>query len=467
MQRQGVFRSPAAPISRLQPFHAARRGGAQQRLECVSAPEKRAGGAAKRQPSAGAPPAAVPPAAPAAAPAPPSLELSYRDEEGAVVPVMPADYGFRSGAGRLYQKDYGTIPTSAWHLGLANFKKELRALRRSVRYDRFSEVSSSASPGPLRSVGFKLGGLVRQGFEKLDLWLEEKEVLGKLAAPKDARADRLTPEQEQLLGKLRQLRLDDKRVAERERHHAAVAGEAKVSLPIRLVYNSLCWLLDVMYEGRPIQRFWVLETVARIPYFTYISMLHLYESLGWWRAGAELRKVHFAEEWNELHHLQIMESLGGDLLWADRFVAEHAALLYYWLLIAVYLVSPSQSYAFMELVENHAVCSYAEFAEENAELLRGIPPPLVALNYYKSGDLYLFDQFQTSYKGKEPRRPPCNNLYDVFCAIRDDEVEHVKTMQACQNNTIRLDLQNEAAMRQVAEQQQVAKLPASSEEDEQ
>lgn len=40
-------------------------------------------------------------------------------------------------------------------------------------------------------------------------------------------------------------------------------------------------------------RFWVLEVVARMPYFAYISMLHLYESLGWWRAGAELRRVSF------------------------------------------------------------------------------------------------------------------------------------------------------------------------------
>ena len=35
----------------------------------------------------------------------------------------------------------------------------------------------------------------------------------------------------------------------------------------------------------------MLETVARIPYFAFISMLHLYETLGWWRAGASLRKV--------------------------------------------------------------------------------------------------------------------------------------------------------------------------------
>ena len=53
------------------------------------------------------------------------------------------------------------------------------------------------------------------------------------------------------------------------------------------------------------QKFWVLETVARIPDFACISILHLYESVGFWRAGAELRKIHFFEEWNELHHLQV------------------------------------------------------------------------------------------------------------------------------------------------------------------
>jgi len=45
-------------------------------------------------------------------------------------------------------------------------------------------------------------------------------------------------------------------------------------------------VLDIIYDKRPVQRFWFLEVVARMPYFSYISMLHLYESLGWWRAGA-------------------------------------------------------------------------------------------------------------------------------------------------------------------------------------
>tara|TARA_B100000787_G_scaffold168230_1_gene156594 strand:+ start:1216 stop:1395 length:180 start_codon:yes stop_codon:yes gene_type:complete len=52
--------------------------------------------------------------------------------------------------------------------------------------------------------------------------------------------------------------------------------------------------------------------VARIPYFGYNTMIFLYETLGWWRRSAKLKKTHFQEEWNEFHHLLIMESLGGD-----------------------------------------------------------------------------------------------------------------------------------------------------------
>ena len=63
------------------------------------------------------------------------------------------------------------------------------------------------------------------------------------------------------------------------------------------------------------------------------------------------RQIHFAEEWNELHHLQIMESLGGDQYWVDRFAAQHAAVFYYWTVVLFFAVSPSQAYTFSELVE--------------------------------------------------------------------------------------------------------------------
>lgn len=38
----------------------------------------------------------------------------------------------------------------------------------------------------------------------------------------------------------------------------------------------------------------------------FMSVLHMYESFGWWRRSDYL-KVHFAESWNEMHHLLIME----------------------------------------------------------------------------------------------------------------------------------------------------------------
>lgn len=80
-----------------------------------------------------------------------------------------------------------------------------------------------------------------------------------------------------------------------------------------------------------------------------------------------LLQVHFAEEWNELHHLQIMESLGGDSLWIDRFLAQHGAILYYWVLIAFFLLFPSLAYNFSELVELHASDTYAEFVEVRSQ----------------------------------------------------------------------------------------------------
>ena len=301
----------------------------------------------------------------------------------------------------------------------------------------------------------------------------------------------------QVLAKVRQLTLDDGKVTARERARWAAGGGPATTPPlaIRAAYASLCWALDVMYAGRPIERFWILETVARMPYFVYISMVGRrwkarggqrgVDSAGWkmvvgpksrrggrqgWRckenvgrragrpavlrplpllpptrchplqppcpllvpcsctctrawAGGGLEpscarqgaaaapssaaastsrptprrphtlchayrpallptciplplhhhtrthithtsihtrtltprmpaattttnqepppsppppapppapQVHFAEEWNELHHLQIMEALGGDLRWGDRFLAEHAAVFYYW-----------------------------------------------------------------------------------------------------------------------------------------
>lgn len=199
---------------------------------------------------------------------------------------------------------------------------------------------------------------------------------------------------------------------------------------IRLLVGILVFVINTIYRDRPYPRFYVLETVARIPYFSYLSVLHLYETLGWWRK-ADWLKVHFAESWNELHHLLIMEELGGAAFWGDRLLAKTTALAYYWIIAALYLVSPNSAYHFMELVENHAYASYQKFLQASGEELKAKPAPEVAIRYYRDGDLYMFDEFQTAHAPAE-RRPQIDNLYDVFVAIRDDEMEHVKTMVACQ-----------------------------------
>jgi len=49
--------------------------------------------------------------------------------------------------------------------------------------------------------------------------------------------------------------------------------------------------------------------------------------------------------------------------------------------------------------------------------------------------MHRFDEFQTDISSGK-RNPKCDNLYDVFVNIRDDEAEHVKTMNACQDSEI-------------------------------
>jgi ubiquinol oxidase len=199
---------------------------------------------------------------------------------------------------------------------------------------------------------------------------------------------------------------------------------------IRTLVSSLVFVTDVVYKNRPYPRFWVLETIARVPYFAYLSVLHFYETLGYWRKSDWL-KVHFSETWNELHHLLIMESLGGNERWIDRFLAQHLAIVYYWAVVPLYMFLPKYAYYMMELIEQHAQHTYDTFLSTNGEELKLQPAPQVAINYYRDGDLYMFDEFQTGTI-PESRRPKVDNLYDVFVNIRDDEWEHVKTMVACQ-----------------------------------
>ena len=63
--------------------------------------------------------------------------------------------------------------------------------------------------------------------------------------------------------------------------------------------NITVAIIDFLYRGRDYPRFWVLEEIARAPYFAFLSVLHLRESLG--LRGPEhlyLMKEHFAQSLN-------------------------------------------------------------------------------------------------------------------------------------------------------------------------
>ena len=120
-------------------------------------------------------------------------------------------------------------------------------------------------------------------------------------------------------------------------------------------------ILDFLYQGRDYQRFWVLEEIARAPYFAFLSVLHFRESMG--LRGPEhidLMIQHFEQSINETSHLEYMESRGGNLYYIDRFVAKHLVLIYYWSNVVYYWVAPRSAYHLSYEVEIHAATTYAK-----------------------------------------------------------------------------------------------------------
>ena len=120
-------------------------------------------------------------------------------------------------------------------------------------------------------------------------------------------------------------------------------------------------ILDFLYQGRDYPRFWVLEEIARAPYFAFLSVLHFRESMG--LRGPEhidLMIQHFEQSVNETAHLEYMESRGGNAYFIDRFVAKHLVLIYYWVNVVYYWVAPKSAYHLSYEVEVHAATTYAK-----------------------------------------------------------------------------------------------------------
>ena len=127
-----------------------------------------------------------------------------------------------------------------------------------------------------------------------------------------------------------------------------------------------------------------------------------------------------------------MESLGGNERFNDRFVAQHIAFFYYWIVVILYICSPAVAYDLNKHVERHAFSTYDQFLQSNEDELKSKAAPQVAVDYYEGGDLYMFDAFQytnkynrdsklidkrlsAEEKENNRRRPVVKNLYDGEC----------------------------------------------------
>ena len=164
------------------------------------------------------------------------------------------DYGFSSqsnGCDDINSRNSqgGAVPASALVLALSNFNRELKNL---------------------------VNDLTTSSYDRTKVSLQDEAVK-----------------------KLSMLQLSNAAIWEREESRPPVKAPWIIKAP----YLFLCVLLDTLFDGAPIERFYFLETVARMPYFSYITMLHAYETLGWWRRSTEAKRVHFAEEYNEFNHL--------------------------------------------------------------------------------------------------------------------------------------------------------------------
>tara|TARA_B100001287_G_scaffold166840_1_gene140299 strand:- start:209 stop:712 length:504 start_codon:yes stop_codon:yes gene_type:complete len=130
-----------------------------------------------------------------------------------------------------------------------------------------------------------------------------------------------------------------------------------------LVLDTTIYILNFLYRGREFQRFWVLEVIARAPYFAFISVLHFRESLG--LRGEDhvyLMKEHFYQALNETEHLEEMEKRGGSDAWIDRFFAKHLVLVYYWIMVGYYFADPVSAYDINMKIEMHAYETYVKYS---------------------------------------------------------------------------------------------------------
>ena len=168
---------------------------------------------------------------------------------------------------------------------------------------------------------------------------------------------------------------------ERLDHDRLVAEqEASLSTPRRnagLSARALFLVMDVVYgRERTLEKFRVLELVARVPYqawenVAYVAVTHTAREPGFARRVFDRVRVSRWEQDNEQWHLLILEELTRNAprgSWLrSRVLPQILALGYYWLSWLMYAIRPASSYRLNADFEDHAEHEYALLVQEHPE----------------------------------------------------------------------------------------------------
>lgn len=167
---------------------------------------------------------------------------------------------------------------------------------------------------------------------------------------------------------------------ERLDHDALVAVQQReltsprrsYSFPSRLLFA----VMDRVYgKRRDLEKFRVLEVVARVPYqaweaVAYVAMTHTSKRPDFARRVYDRARVARIEQDNEQWHLLILEELtdADDRQWLrGRFIPQLLALTYYQLSWLLFVVRPKWSYQLNADFEDHAAHEYAAFVADHPE----------------------------------------------------------------------------------------------------
>lgn len=165
---------------------------------------------------------------------------------------------------------------------------------------------------------------------------------------------------------------------ERLDHEALVAVQHReLTAPRRrysLASRALFAVMDLVYGAdQSLEKFRVLEVVARVPYqawesIAYVAMTHTSKNADFARRVYDRARVARIEQDNEQWHLLILEELTADQrrTWLrGRIIPQLLAVAYYQVSWLLFVVRPTWSYRLNADFEDHAAHEYARLVADH------------------------------------------------------------------------------------------------------